>query len=220
MVTPDAFHRQLGALGLPLRENGDYFGYSLALGSAEVPLLHLTNAFRSLANGGRFSPWWCCRREPARRSPGAGCARAAFIVGDILQTATPAPAPSAPTACWPPALLVGRENRHQQRHARQLGGGLVRTLHRGRVGGQCQRRCDARCERHQRAAPVWAAVMGFLHAREPSRPPRPPQGLVQWPVRFGPAGAMATAPRRHPAGGCAPSGLCQARSSLCLLSIT
>ena len=38
------------------------------------------------------------------------------------------------------------------------------------------------------AAPVWAAVMGFLHAREPSRPPRPPQGLVQWPVRFGPAG--------------------------------
>ena len=38
------------------------------------------------------------------------------------------------------------------------------------------------------AAPVWATVMGFLHAREPSRPPRPPQGLVQWPVRFGPAG--------------------------------
>ena len=37
MVTPDAFHRQLGALGLPLRENGDYFGCSLALGSAEVP---------------------------------------------------------------------------------------------------------------------------------------------------------------------------------------
>ena len=36
MVTPDAFHRQLGALGLPLRENGDYFGYSLALGSAGV----------------------------------------------------------------------------------------------------------------------------------------------------------------------------------------
>ena len=26
------------------------------------------------------------------------------------------------------------------------------------------------------AAPVWATVMGFLHAREPSRPPRPPQG--------------------------------------------
>ncbi|EER57562.1 penicillin-binding protein 1C, partial [Acidovorax delafieldii 2AN] len=39
MVTPDAFHRQLAAVGLPLRESGDYFGYSLALGSPEVPLL-------------------------------------------------------------------------------------------------------------------------------------------------------------------------------------
>ena len=56
MVTPDAFHRQLGAMGLPLRESGGYFGYSLALGSPEVPLLHLTNAYRTLANGGRASP--------------------------------------------------------------------------------------------------------------------------------------------------------------------
>ena len=86
MVTPDAFHRQLGALGLPLRENGDYFGYSLALGSAEVPLLHLTNAFRSLANGGRFQPCGGVADASAPGvHPGAGCARRhAFIVGDIL----------------------------------------------------------------------------------------------------------------------------------------
>jgi penicillin-binding protein 1C len=38
------------------------------------------------------------------------------------------------------------------------------------------------------AAPVWAAVMGFLHARQPSRAPRPPPGLVQQAVRFGPSG--------------------------------
>src|SRR5690606_20554820 len=55
MVTPDAFFRQLQALGLPLRENAGFYGYSLALGSAEVPLLHLTNAYRALANGGQFS---------------------------------------------------------------------------------------------------------------------------------------------------------------------
>jgi penicillin-binding protein 1C len=35
------------------------------------------------------------------------------------------------------------------------------------------------------AAPIWAAVMGFLHAREPSRAPRAPAGLVQAAVRFG-----------------------------------
>ena len=55
MVSPQAFHAQLRQLGLPLRESGDYYGYSLALGSAEVSLLDLTNAYRALANQGRAS---------------------------------------------------------------------------------------------------------------------------------------------------------------------
>jgi penicillin-binding protein 1C len=60
-------------VGLPLRETGDYYGYSLALGSAELPLLALTNAYRTLANGGRFSevairpPWPAL---PKARLPG------------------------------------------------------------------------------------------------------------------------------------------------------
>ena len=37
MVSPDAFFRQLVALGLALRESRGYFGYSLALGSSETP---------------------------------------------------------------------------------------------------------------------------------------------------------------------------------------
>ena len=47
MVSPQAFHAQLRQFGLPLRESGDYYGYSLALGSAEVSLLELTNAYRA-----------------------------------------------------------------------------------------------------------------------------------------------------------------------------
>jgi len=38
------------------------------------------------------------------------------------------------------------------------------------------------------AAPVWAEVMRFLHAREPSRAPSPPAGLVEMQVSFGPGG--------------------------------
>ena len=34
------------------------------------------------------------------------------------------------------------------------------------------------------AAPIWAAVMNFLHAHRPSLAPRPPPGLVHQPVRF------------------------------------
>ncbi|AGZ32309.1 penicillin-binding protein 1C [Burkholderia pseudomallei NCTC 13179] len=52
LVTPHRFARTLTALGLPLAEEGDYYGFSLALGSADVTLLSLANAYRALANGG------------------------------------------------------------------------------------------------------------------------------------------------------------------------
>jgi penicillin-binding protein 1C len=85
MVTPDAFARRLVQLGLPLDESGDFYGYSLALGSADVSLLALTNAYRTLASGGRYSP-------PVYLGDDAAPARgvqvmstdAAWIIGDIL----------------------------------------------------------------------------------------------------------------------------------------
>ena len=107
IVSPDAFARQLRAAGLPLKDNGDYYGYSLALGSSEVSLLNLTNAYRTLANGGRFGGVKLAARSPlpsfasgrggntvnssplspagvrAESSPAID-PRAAFIVTDIL----------------------------------------------------------------------------------------------------------------------------------------
>lgn len=51
------FRDRLWALGYRgLVEDGDYYGFSLALGSAEVSLVEQANAFRTLANQGRWSP--------------------------------------------------------------------------------------------------------------------------------------------------------------------
>lgn len=51
----DAFHQRLQDAGFKtLTESADYYGYSLALGAADVRLLDLTNAYRSLANGGQW----------------------------------------------------------------------------------------------------------------------------------------------------------------------
>jgi penicillin-binding protein 1C len=50
MVTPHRFAKTLVSLGLPLTQAGDYYGFSLALGSADVTLATLTNAYRTLAN--------------------------------------------------------------------------------------------------------------------------------------------------------------------------
>ncbi len=79
----DAFHERLLQLGLPLKEDGAFYGYALALGSPEVSLWSLTNAYRSLANGGRYAE---VSLLPTQRKtavqvfePGA-----AFIVNDIL----------------------------------------------------------------------------------------------------------------------------------------
>jgi penicillin-binding protein 1C len=55
-----------------LTEDGDYYGYSLALGSAEVTLLQQAAAYRALADGGATGRFGCASSDPAgepRRSP-------------------------------------------------------------------------------------------------------------------------------------------------------
>jgi penicillin-binding protein 1C len=84
MVSPDRFARRLVALGLPISRPGDFYGYSIALGSPEVTLLSLANAYRALANGGVVGP---PRLQPsADTAPGTRVMAAApsFIVADIL----------------------------------------------------------------------------------------------------------------------------------------
>jgi len=86
MVTPDRFARRLVALGLPIRRPGDFYGYSIALGSPEVTLLSLANAYRALANGGTTSP---PRMVLADAAPPPASTRvmdpaASFVVADIL----------------------------------------------------------------------------------------------------------------------------------------
>ena len=87
MVSPDRFARRLVALGLPIRKPGDFYGYSIALGSPEVTLLSLANAYRALANGGLAS---APRLQPgADGAPAPAGARvmdaaASFVVADIL----------------------------------------------------------------------------------------------------------------------------------------
>ncbi|WP_295756370.1 penicillin-binding protein 1C [Undibacterium sp.] len=86
-VTPELFFRRLQQLGFGLRESGDYYGYSLALGSADVSLLALTNAYRTLANQGRYTSPRTSDKDPLAAQPATATvmdAGAAFIISDIL----------------------------------------------------------------------------------------------------------------------------------------
>ena len=199
MVSPDAFHRQLIDLGLPLKESGGYYGYSLALGSAEVSLLHLTNAYRALANGGRTSP----TRLTAYPNPALTRIkpvqvldpRAAFIVGDILSDAN-ARAPTfgldsvLATRFWT-AVKTGTSKDMRDNWAVGWSQHYTVGVWVGNASGAPMRDVSGTTG----AAPVWAAMMNHLHQSQASRAPMAPSGLVQTAVRFN-----ATPLPRHPVG--------------------
>ncbi|QCB42791.1 penicillin-binding protein 1C [Sphingomonas sp. PAMC26645] len=67
-----------------LVEDGDYYGFSLALGSAEVTLLEQADAYRSLANGGRWSPLRLTADAPHVAARPVTTPAAAWIVADMM----------------------------------------------------------------------------------------------------------------------------------------
>ncbi len=194
MVTPDAFFEQLRQLGLPLRENAGYYGYSLALGSAEVPLLQLTNAYRALANGGRFAeiaPPVLSRTHhiPVRQvmSP-----QAAFVVGDVLSDAQARAATfgldSVLTTRFWTAVKTGTSKDMRDNWAIGWSQRYTVGVWVGNASGEAMHSVSG----SSGAAPVWADIMAGLHARLPSKAPVPPAGLVRQSVQFVPAQAGAS----------------------------
>ncbi|MBA4327760.1 MAG: penicillin-binding protein 1C [Polaromonas sp.] len=188
MVSPEAFHKQLKAAGLPLKETGDYYGYSLALGSSEVSLLALTNAYRTLANGGRFSP---PAFSPVRRADfkPAIDPRAAFIVSDILadplaRARTFGTDSVLATRFWT-AVKTGTSKDMRDNWAVGYSQRYTVGVWVGNASGAPMQDVSG----SSGAAPVWATLMRYLHQNESSRAPTPPAGVLQSRVRFAAPGS-------------------------------
>jgi penicillin-binding protein 1C len=202
MVSPDAFHKQLLALGLPLRETGDYYCYILALGSAEVSLLTLTNAYRALANGGLLSPTTLVSRTPPRPGPKTVAQTAtppvinpgaAFIVGNILsdplaRARTFGTDSLLATRFWS-AVKTGTSKDMRDNWAMGFSERYTVGVWVGNASGAPMWEVSGTSG----AAPIWAAVMNHLHQTLPSRTPTPPPDVVQAMVRFSRPGS-ATEP--------------------------
>ena len=192
MVSPDAFHKQLRAVGLPLKESGDFYGYSLALGSAEVSLHQLTNAYRSLANAGRYSPTSIAVTSKPSAIPAID-PRAAFIVTDILsdplaRARTFGTDSVLATRFWT-AVKTGTSKDMRDNWAIGYSQAYTVGVWVGNASGAPMWDVSGTTG----AAPVWAAVMNFLHKTEPSQPPLAPAGLVRVGVTFDSPRMTATA---------------------------
>lgn len=192
MVGPATFVRTLIRLGLPLNRTADFYGYSLALGSADVSLFTLTNAYRALANGGCYSgirmlaatpaPHDCSTSQTGAEQvfdPGA-----AWIVGDILadrQARARTFGLDSPlsTSFWS-AVKTGtskdmRDNWTIGWTARYTVGVWV-----GNSGGASMQDVSG----VSGAGPIWHDVVQYLHSRRLSIQPAAPPAINRLQISF------------------------------------
>ena len=217
MLPPDALHERLNALGFELKESAGWYGASLALGSADVTLLALANAYRTLANGGLHAPAALpgAPRVPARRVLEAA---AAYQVSDILADNNAR------------VRTFGLDS-----HLRTRGFAAVKT---GTSKDLRDNWCVGFTDRYtvavwvgnasgapmhdvsgiSGAAPIWHALVHQLHDGRASRPPAVPAGLRRARVDF----ADAREPARDEwfLAGTEPAQAIAARSRAARVGIT
>ncbi len=188
------FRDRLWDLGYTgLSGDGDYYGFSLALGSAEVTLLQQANAYRTLANGGRWSPARLKasdeRTKPRQLFPAAS----AWIVSDILAD------PSARAATfgvdsalrlpfWS-AAKTGTSKAMRDNWCIGYSDRFTVAVWVGNLEGDPMRAVSGTSG----AAPVWRDVMLALHRDQPGKTPSPPEGVSSQRITFG----SAREPPRH-----------------------
>jgi len=207
---PDAFHHRLRQFGFAsLTESGDYYGYSLALGSADVSLLMLANAYRTLANGGRWSPLKAVPDGKKAPCAGSGCAgifdgkartaaaaQTTFIVSDILadraaRAATFGLESWLATPYWS-AVKTGTSKDMRDNWCVGYSRRYTVAVWVGNAAGEAMHDISG----ISGAAPIWRELMDWLHRgnengkrqRVASLPPPPPPGLVRRSIRFEPSG--------------------------------
>ena len=169
------FRDRLWDLGYDgLEDDGSYYGFSLALGSAEVSLLQQANAYRTLANLGLASPIRLRADDPqvAPRQmidPGA-----AWIVGDILADpsarASTFGVDSALRLPFWAAAKTGTSKAMRDNWCIGYSDRFTVAVWVGNLEGDPMRAISGTSG----AAPVWRDVMLDLHHNRPGvQPPRP-----------------------------------------------
>ena len=219
-IGPDAFRDRLVDFGLrSLTEPGDYYGFSLALGSADISLLMLTNAYRALANGGQWSPlrvrWPDAAGGNAAASNAAPCRdggcggvfdgkarRVApvgpvFIVSDILadraaRVGTFGLESWLATPYWS-AAKTGTSKDMRDNWCVGYSARYTVGVWVGNAAGAAMHDVSG----VSGAAPVWREVMDWLHRgqRNASRAPPPPTGVIRRDIRFDPPDRVKESPR-------------------------
>jgi penicillin-binding protein 1C len=185
LVGYEPFYERLRALGFEtLTRDADHYGYSLALGGAEVTLLALTNAYRALANDGRYSAVAISGAHDAAPAIQVVDPRAAYVISDILADAAARAATfgfASPLATrYPASVKTGTSTEMRDNWAIGYSSRYTVGVWVGNFSGEPMHDVSG----VSGAAPVWREIMDFLH--ESGMPSRrdAPGGLVHRTIEY------------------------------------
>ena len=175
--------RQLGIKGL--NESGDFYGPSLALGSADVSLWELTNAYRSLANEGVWSGLRLISEENgSAQKKRIFSKEASFLISDILsdreaRSATFGLENPLSTRFWT-AVKTGTSKDMRDNWCIGYSRKYTVGVWTGNFSGEPMWNVSGITG----AAPIWIEMMDFLHRDVPSIKREALPGLVRKKIEF------------------------------------
>lgn len=182
MLGADALFARLNDFGLALSESGGYHGAALALGSADVTLLGLTNAYRALANGGVYGAPALRGQQPSPRR--IADAAAVYLVTDILADnaarARTFGLSSALATRGFAAVKTGTSKDLRDNWCIGFTERYTVGVWVGNAGGAAMHAVSG----VSGAAPIWREIVAALHEGQPSRAPARPAGVVAQRIVF------------------------------------
>jgi penicillin-binding protein 1C len=181
----DDFRDRLWDMGYRgLTEDGDYYGYSLALGSAEVTLLQQAAAYRALADGGRYLPLRLRNDDPVGEPRAVTDPAAAWIVADMMADADARAVTfgldSALRLPFWAAAKTGTSKAMRDNWCIGFSDRFTVAVWVGNAEGDSMTRVSGTTG----AAPVWREVMLALHRGLPGRQPPRPAGIEARGIAF------------------------------------
>jgi len=186
LVGVESFLARLRALGFGgLEESGDFYGPSLALGTADVSLLDLVSAYMTLANKGVRRELRLVRSVPGGpKTTRVFSPEAAFLVSDILsdreaRSFTFGLENPLATRTWS-AVKTGTSKDMRDNWCVGYSNRYTVGVWFGNFSGQPMWDVSGITG----AAQVWAEMMNRLHAGEKSSAPEPPPGMTSQAVQF------------------------------------
>jgi 1A family penicillin-binding protein len=175
-------------LGITTLEDPSQYGLSLVLGSGEVPLIEMTNAYATFANGGQKNPITMIKKIEDKRGktvysytprPEPVIEKgAAFLISSILSD-SPARREVFGTALDTPGIQAAVKTGTSENYRDSLTLGYTPEVAVGVWVGNNDNKAMEKVAGSLGAAPIWKAIITKFH--QTTKPSRfvPPEGVVQ-----------------------------------------